>query len=238
MARVDFSDKFTGGVDADDYEPTTISGMGDAIGKVAEQVIRQFEGKNPLSVFEKMPINNGTTIEEMFIELVESQAYDRAGANALTRKDPSIVVKYFDSWKPAKFHTSVDTSEIRKVLMGEKSASDIATKIVAVLGQSDIYERYLTLKQLLALGKQVADGGQNTGGVAEGVGATLVRAETVAFDETNSTIDYKGTLVALKNAISGMKFVNTSFNSISFYFIFSYFGLTNSFHSYIIQTWR
>ena len=213
MSRVDFSEKFTDGELPEDYEPTTISGMGGAIGKVAEQVIRQFTAKNPLSVFEKMPINNGTTIEQMFIELVESQAYDRNGANALTRKDPSLVVRYFDSWKPAKFHTSVDTSEIRKVLMGEKSASEIATKIVSVLSESDTYERYLTLKQLLSLGKQVADGGQNTGGTASGVGASLVRYETVAYDDVNSAIDYKTLLVAIKNAVKGMQFVNSTFNT-------------------------
>ena len=210
---VDFSQKFTGGVEPSDYEPTTISSMGGAIGKIAEQVIRQFSAKNPLAVFEKMPINNGTTIEQMFIELVESQAYDPDGANALTRKNPDLVVRYFDEWTPAKFHTSVDLSEIRKVLVGEKSASDIATKIVSVVSESDTHERYLTLKSLLALAKQVADGGQNTGGVATGVGATLTRFETVAYDTVNDVIDYKGILLAIKNAVSGMGFVNNSFNA-------------------------
>ena len=213
MSRVDFSTNFTGGVAPSDYTPTTISGMGSAIGKIAEQVIRQFTAKNPLSVFEKMPINNGTTIEQMFIELVESQAYDRAGANALTRKNPSMVVKYFDGWTPAKFHTSVDTSEIRKVLTQDKSASDVAAKIVSVLSESDTYERYLNLKQLLALGKQVVDGGQNTGGTASGVGATLKRYDTIAYDEVNDTVDYKGLLVAIKDAVKGMQFVNSTYNT-------------------------
>lgn len=215
MSAVNFSTNFTGGVAPSDYTPTTISGMGSAIGKVAEQVIRQFSAKNPLEVFEKKPVNNGTTIEQMFVELIESQAYDPDGANALTRKNPDLIVKYFDDWTPAKFHTSVDTSLIRKVLIGEKSASDVATKIVSVLSESDTHEKYLAIKQLLALGKQVADGGQNTGGTASGVGATLVRYATIPYDSVNSTIDYKGILVALKDAVSGMQFVNSSFNTAS-----------------------
>ena len=213
MSAVDFSTDFTKGVAPSDYTPTTITGMGSAIGKVAEQVIRQFSAKNPLVVFEKRPVDNGTTIEQMFVEMVESQAYDRDGANALTRANPNLIVRYFDDWKPAKFHTSVDTSEIRKVLVGTKSASDIATKIVSVLSESDTHERYLALKSLLALGKQVADGGQNTGGVASGVGASLVRYSTVAYDTTNDTVNFKQLLVDLKDAVKGMQFVNSSFNT-------------------------
>ena len=204
---VNFSTNFTPGVEPDDYVPTTISGMGDAIGKIAEQVIRQFSAKNPLALFEKMPVNNGTTIEQMFVEMVESQAYDRSGANALTRKDPSIVVRYFDDWTPAKFHTSVDTSEIRKVLIGEKSASDIATKIVSVLSQSDTNEKYQTLKSLLANARQEADGG--TGNVKN----SLIKYSTVAYDEVNSTVDFKKLLTELRDVVDGMTFVNDDFNT-------------------------
>lgn len=213
MASVDFSEKFTNGADGEHYVPTTISGMGDAICKIAEQVIRSFTAKNPLSLFEKMPVNNGTTIEQMFVEMVEGEAYDRDGANALTRKNPSLVVRYFDDWTPEKFHTSVDTSEIRKVLQGDKSASDLAAKIVSVLAQSDIYTKYTVLKSLLKNGRQVADGGQNTGGVAEGVGATLIRAKTINFDKTNSTINYDELLVSLKDVVDDMQFVNDKYNS-------------------------
>lgn len=213
MASVDFSTKFTNGTDGEHYVPTTISGMGDAICKIAEQVIRSFTAKNPLNVFEKMPVNNGTTIEQMFVEMVEGEAYDRDGANALTRKNPSLVVRYFDDWTAEKFHTSVDTSEIRKVLQGDKSASDLAAKIVSVLAQSDIYTKYTVLKSLLKNGRQVADGGQNTGGVASGVGATLIRAKTIDYDKTNSTINYDELLVSLRDIVDDMQFVNDKYNS-------------------------
>lgn len=212
MASVDFSEKFTKGVDGENYVPTTINGMGDAICKIAEQVIRQFSAKNPLNLFEKKPVNNGTTIEQMFIEMVEGEAYDRSGANALTRKNPSLVVRYFDDWTPEKFHTSVDTSEIRKILQGEKSASDVASKIVSVLAQSDIYTKYTVLKSLLKLGRQVADGGQNEGGVATGVGASLIRAKTIAYDKLNSTINYDELLVSLRDVVDDMQFVNDTYN--------------------------
>ena len=88
-------------------------------------------------------------------------------------------------------------------------------KIIIVL-KLNIFRKYhfhLKQKQLLSLGKQVADGGQNTGGTASGVGASLVRYETVAYDDVNSAIDYKTLLVAIKNAVKGMQFVNSTFNT-------------------------
>ena len=212
MASVDFTQNFTQGVDGEHYVPTTISAMGDAICKIAEQVIRSFTGKNPLSVFEKKPVNNGTTIEQMFVEMVAGEAYDASGASALTRKNPSLVVRYFDDWTAEKFHTSVDTSLIRKILTGEKSASDVAAKIVAVLGQSDIHTKYTVLKSLLKNARQVADGGQNTGGVASGVGASLIRAKTVAYDTVNSTINFDELLVSIRDIVDDMQFVNHTYN--------------------------
>lgn len=203
---VDFSTNFTSGDIPQDYVPNTISGMGDAIGKIVEQVIRQFVAKNPLALFEKKPVNNGDTIEQMFIELVSSEAYDPQGLNALTRKDPSLVVRYFKDWTPAKFHTSVDTSKIRKVLTGEKSASEVASKIVSVLGQSDTHEKYLAVKQLLANSRQTADGG--TGDVAD----SLVKAKEIDYDETNDTINYDDLLVTIRNVVDDMQFVNSKYN--------------------------
>ena len=203
---VDFSANFTPGYEPEDFVPNSIEGMGGALGKIAEQVIRQFVGKNPLALFEKMPVNNGDTIEQMFIEMVKSEAYDATGAAALTRKNPSLVVRYFNDWTAAKFHTTVDTSLIRKILKGEKSASDVAAKIVSVLGQSDTHEKYLTVKKLLECARQQADGG--TGDVKN----SLVRGATINFDTVNSTIDYDSLLVAIRDIVDDMQFVNKKYN--------------------------
>ena len=76
---------FAPGVDGLTYKPNTYAELGDMIGKIAYQVIRQVEAKNPLAVFDKMPVNKGDTIEQAVIKLVEAEAYDESGANALAR---------------------------------------------------------------------------------------------------------------------------------------------------------
>ena len=207
MAQVDFSENFTPGYTADDYEPNSISAVGGMIGKVAEQIIREVTTKDNLNVFDKFPVNEGDTIEQAVVKLVESEAYDPSGADALARKNPEIAVRYFKDWTRAKWHTTVDISSIRKVLKTGKGVGEISTRVVGVLNESDKDEKYQAMKKLLADAKQVADGGD-----ADTVGGSLVKFETVEY---SSGIQFAKVLTAMKNAVSKMSYVNSTCNSLS-----------------------
>lgn len=201
------SPTYSGGVAGTSYEPTTITELGGMIGKIAYSVIRENTANDPLAVFDKMPVNKGDTIEQAVVQMAESLSYDEDGDDALKREDSvKFAVKYFKGWTRKKFKKTVDIPEIRKVLSKDIDVSDVTSKIVSSMTEGDKHEKYLNVRDLLTWGRQSADGG---------TGAVLVRAETVAYDSVNSSIDYKGVLTALRDAVSGMKFVNTSFNSIS-----------------------
>lgn len=190
---------FTGGVTPANYTPNSISELSGMLGKVAEQIIREVVAEDKLSVFDKLPVENGDTIEQTIIELASARAYDSTGANALSRKTPSLAVRYFNDWTRAVFDTTVDMSLIRKVLMQGKGASEISTKLVSVLGESDKFEKYTQMKNLLKWGRQ------------DQAGQVLKLAETVNYGTTS--IDYKGVLKALKNTVAGMQYVNSNFNT-------------------------
>ena len=203
MARV--NPTYQGGVDGDDYEPTTIEELGNMIGKIAKSIIRENSTVQHLSVFDKGFVENGDTIEEAVVLLAQSQAYDKDGAHTLDRETGAkFAVKYFKSWTPKTYKKTIDFSELRKVLTNEKNASDVSAMVISSTTEGDKQEQYEDIRDMMAWGRQVADGG---------TGAVLVKADTVAYDTTNSTIDYKSVLVSMKNAFSGMKFVNASFNS-------------------------
>lgn len=204
MTRV--NPTYQGGTDGEDYVPTTIEELGNMIGKVAESIIRENTTINPLTPFEKGLIKNGETIEQAVVKLVESSAYDPTGAGALTRDEAEkLAVKYFNDWSRSKFKTTVDIPEMRKVLLGERDASELSSKVVSSLSESDKFEKYLNVRNLMKWGRQTADGG---------TGKVLVKAATVAYDSVNDSIDYKNVLVSMKDVISGMKFVNGDFNSL------------------------
>lgn len=205
MARV--NPTYAGGTDGDDFVPSTIEELGDMIGKVAKSIIRENTTVQHLSVFDKGLVENGEVIEDAVVLLAQSQAYDKDGAHTLDRETSSkFAVKYFKNWTPKTYKKTVDFSELRKVLTNEKNAADVSAMVISSTTEGDKQEQYEDIRDMMAWGRQVADGG---------TGAVLVNAETVNYDTVNSTIDYKGVLVAMKNAFSGMKFVNANFNSAS-----------------------
>ena len=200
MARV--SDTYTAPTQASGYSPS-VSNEFAMIGKIAYSVIREVVAKNPLSEFMKANIENGDTIEQAIVKLVESSAYDSTGAGALSRDTTvKMAVRYFKNWTRKKYKTTVDMIELRKYLEGNTSAEEVATKLVSVLGQSDIHDLYQGIKGLLSWGSTNGSNGSND--------TALVNVGTVAALTTS--IDYKGILKKVKDTVSGMSFVNNSFN--------------------------
>lgn len=192
---------YDGGSAPSDFVPNSVSDLGGMLCKVAEQVIREVSAEDKLAVFDKMPVDNGDTIEQAVVKLASPRSYDATGANALSRKNPDIAVRMFNTWNRKVFDTTVDISQIRKVLQTGKGASELSTKIVASLSEGDKYDKYTEVKNLLAWARQ------------DGSGKVFVEKSNVVFK--NSAPDYKGTLIAMKDIISGMQYVNSDFNTAS-----------------------
>ena len=196
---------FKAPVDGLTYAPNSYAELGEMIGKIAHQIIRQVEAKDPLSVFDKMPVNKGDTIEQAVIKLVEASAYDKQGGEALTRAtNEKMVVRYFNNWKRRKYKQTVDRSELRKVLVEGTDAETVATNLVSVLGQSRIDDKFQNVKKLLKWGT-------TAGSLAE---TTTVLKSLGTVPAVSGAADYKGILKKIKNTVKGMKFVNADFNTV------------------------
>jgi len=196
---------FAPGVDGKSYKPNTYAELGDMIGKIAYQVIRQVEAKNPLAVFDKMPVNKGDTIEQTVIKLVEAEAYDETGADALTRATKSkMIVRYFNNWERRVYKQTVDVSKLRKALAEGTDTEAITTNLVSVLSQSRINDKFQNVKALLKWGATNGSLTTNTT-VFKNVGDINVGA--------NNTPDYKAILKKIKDTVKGMQFVNADFNT-------------------------
>lgn len=196
---------FAHGTNGLEYAPNTYSELGDMIGKVAYQMIRTIEAKDPLAIFDKMPIKNGDTIEQAVVKLVEAEAYDRTGANALSRDTAvKLAVRYFNNWERRKYKRTVDISELRKVLLaGGESAETVATGLVSALGQSRIDDKFQNVKALLKWG--------TTAGSLEESATVLKDVGSVA--QVSGAPDYKGILKKIKDTVKGMTFMNNKFNT-------------------------
>lgn len=172
------------------------------IGKIAYQIIREVVAKNPLSVFNKMPVDTGDTIEQVVVKLVESEPYSRDGLAALSPdKRDKLAVRYFNQWFEKKFKTTVYYQDLRFVSESIENRDEIASKLVSVLSQSDIFENFTEIKGLLQFGTQ------NQGGTTP-----LKDMGTIALG-ADGKIQYKKILTTLKNIVKGMKFVNADYNA-------------------------
>lgn len=199
------SNNFKAPVDGLTYAPNSYAELGEMIGKIAHQIIRQVEAKDTLSVFDKMPVDKGDTIEQAVIKLVEASAYDKQGSEALTRAtNEKMLVRYFNNWERRKYKQTVDRSELRKVLVEGTDAETVATNLVSVLGQSRIDDKFQNVKKLLKWGA-------TAGSLAEG---TTVLKSLGTVPTVNGATDYKGILKKIKNTVKGMKFVNADFNTV------------------------
>lgn len=200
MARV--SESFDGGVLPASYTPNVSSDL-KLIGKIAISLIRDVVTQNRLAPFLKGKIDNGDTIEQAVVKLVESTGYDRDGENALTPdKAEKMAVRYFSDWSRKKFKTTVWFTEMEKYLLGEVTAESVIEKIVGALAQSDTQELYEGTKALLAWGSSVGSFGDDDAIIPYLGNLALVNGET----------DYKGILKLVKNTVKGMSYVNTDYN--------------------------
>ena len=189
------------GYNGDGFTPEVVNQFG-MIGKVAYQIIREVQAKNPLSAFDFVPVDNGDTIEEVVTKLVESKNYDPTGANALTpNTDPKMAVRYFNNWKRKKFEQTINLSELRKVMIRGGSADELASKLVSTLSASDTYDKYLDIKETLVQGR-------TAGSASDGTNSVFIPGT----DVTVKNKDFSAVLTQIKDTVDGFTFVSTLYN--------------------------
>ena len=185
------------GKDPSAYTPT-VNSLYNMIEKIARQIIYAPSADDRLAFFDKIPINKGTTIEQVVAKLAESSAFggstNDGTDNPFKTNYPSIAVKYFNNWTTKQFTTTVSQQEIRKVIQGDCNVDDIVGPLVTALTEGDQYEKYTDIKNLLWYGSQ---------------NAAMVKYPSTGIADT----EYTKILNTLKDVISGMQFVNDDFNA-------------------------
>ncbi len=190
------SKTFDKGTPYNTFSPSTYADF-EMIGKIAYQVIRNVDAKNPLAMFDKGLVDNGDTIEQAIIKLAEEKAYDATGANALNRLSNSdMVVRYFNDWTRTKFDKTIDIAKTRKVILKDGNYDSIVGPLVASLSEGDTQAKYESVKALLAWGI---------------TNSAFVHLADVPVT-SGGAVDYKGVLKKLKNTIKAFGFNSTSYN--------------------------
>lgn len=187
------TNNFNGGILPANFTPSINSYFG-LIEKITEQSFENATARNPLGFLDKGNWKNGTTLEQNIIEMASAYDFDATAVDVFATTNPSVVSQMFKDWTSKQFATTVSTSDIRKILNNEESVENVVEKTIVSLTEGEIQEDYDTLKALLLFAKNTATNpiAQATGTVSDG--ATMLKA--------------------IKNAISTMKFSNTTYNAL------------------------
>lgn len=201
------SNVFSSGINGDDFEPNVYEAYGDMIGKLAKSIIRGVQAKNPLAVFDKGRINNGDTIENVVIGLLESSGYSDATPLANQGKG-NIVAEYYKDWLYKRYSVTIKPDDLRKIRpeYAEDDVASLTSRIVGSLDQSAEHEHFIAFKEMLKWGATSGSYGES--------GTALVNVGSV--DLVDGKTDYKAILKKIKDVVDGMSFVNGNYNSAQF----------------------
>lgn len=197
---------FSSGIDGEDFDPNVYEEYGNMIGKLAKSFIRNVNAKNPLAVFDKGRVNNGDTIENVVIGLLESQGYDPDGATTLANQgEGNIVAEYFKDWLHKVYPITLRPAQLRKVRpeYAEDDVSDIASRLIGSLDQSAEHEHFVAFKEMLKWGATAGSYGDE--------GTAFVNVGNI--ETIDGKTDYKGILKKIKDVVAGMSFVNDDYNA-------------------------
>ena len=124
---------------ADALNVSTIYGL---IEKVAKQTIdNAYANDDILGDFDKGNFDNGVALEQAIVKQATAYDYSQSAA-AFIASNPSLVVKYFNTWNDKQYGVKVYDMDTRAVLKGEKTVSDIAEKCVSSLVEGEKADRY------------------------------------------------------------------------------------------------
>ena len=189
----------THGVPVDSMDVNEIYG---AIEKIGKQVIRSAinDESNPLNLFEKGGIDNGVAVEQLIIQMVEGQAWDKNGTTTLDKRAVEYAVRYFQELTETQFSTTVQKSEIKKILTNASSVEDVVGRMVGILAASENFDKYEKLKALLA---------EEASADVVGTGADTDGKAILKMDDVNTP---ESALAVIKDLVKGFKFVSNKYN--------------------------
>lgn len=170
----------------------TVESTLNMVEKIAKQALYMIETDDHLYPLEKGDIENGADIEQVVVQLASGNAF-AADRDAFSATAPSLAVRYFKTWTPYQYDVKVTDDDIRKVMMPGRSYTELADMIVGNLAQSYMQENYEIIRDMFA--------------------DATVRTNCMKKIGTATNNNYKDILTQIKNAVSGLKFVNTTYNA-------------------------
>ena len=170
-----------------------VAALLDRIGLV---VIKNKLFENPLKEFKKGMLEWGKDIEEVFVDLIKSQAFDTklAESELFKRNLPDIKAIFHRVNRKDMYKTTIENEQLKMAFLSDSGFSNLIDKVVQAMYTSDNYDEFLLMKNLI-----------NQYGV-EGKFA-MIAVDTVSDEATA-----KKALAKIKEISNDLTFMSKDFN--------------------------
>lgn len=178
------------------FQPRMNEFISALVNRIALVVVTSKSWENPLAWAKKGIIENGETVEEIFINLIKGQPYNMNGTAEDVYKLYSADVK--SAFHPLNWKTvyplSINQKELALAFTSRNGVTDLVSRMVNSMYTSLWYDEYIMTKYLIAI---LALDGK--------IASRSITAPTTATAA-------EGAIIEMKTAHNAMKFFNTEFN--------------------------
>lgn len=120
------------------------------INRIAFTYVRGEVWKNKLGVFKGQKINYGSTIQEIAPKWIKAHSYEDDSETLLKLARPEAQVWYHSQNRRDRYKISISNDELRTAFVDEYGLNNFIAKIMQVPMNSDEYDEYRIMLQLIA----------------------------------------------------------------------------------------
>ena len=120
------------------------------VNRIGFTYVRQQAYRNPLSVFKGAKLSYGATIQEIAPRWIKAHSYDDENETLLKLHRPEAEAWYHSQNRKDQYPISVNIDELRTAFTDETGLNKLVASIMTTPQNSDEYDEYLIMKQLIA----------------------------------------------------------------------------------------
>lgn len=120
------------------------------VNRIGDTIVHQREWENPLSVFKSSKMNYGTTVQEIATKWVQAHSYDDADETLLKMNRPEAQACYHSMNRQDRYDITINRDELRQAFTEEYGLNNFVNSILTVPINSDNYDEYRAMLELLA----------------------------------------------------------------------------------------
>lgn len=121
------------------------------VNRIGDTIVHQREWQNPLAVFKSSKMNYGTTVQEIATKWVQAHSYDDAEETLLKMNRPEAEACYHAMNRQDRYDITVNRDELRQAFTEEYGLNNFVNSILTVPINSDNYDEYRAMLELLAM---------------------------------------------------------------------------------------